>query len=333
MLQLLQGIASYSRTATCEFRGEHHTATFRVESVTFSGLIGEPLISKASVIAGIQFLADRNLRVGLFTNGILMDSITRETLLRASYVHISIDAGTTGTYARLKCLDQSRGQFDQVLTNVAALARLRANSPSSRLDINASFVVFPENYHELYTAARLLKSAGVDTLRIKQDNSGQRLLSADERNQALDLLMKIRSDLEDDRFRLVTIHRLDDPDEMKRSFSRCSITDIMAAVGSDGCLYPCNYHPRPGGASYGSAIDRPFSEVWEGRQRQQIKNGIPRICPTVCDPFKNRANRLLSSIHDLFETGAMDELAEFRVQASKMMSATPSLQTEFTETH
>ncbi len=86
------------------------------------------------------------------------------------------------------------------------------------------------------------------------------------------------------------------PPDLSRHFSTCQITKLVAAVGSDGNLYPCNYHPRPGGATYGSGVDRSFGEVWEGQTRTELSLQLPAICPDVCDPFKNRSNALLQTV-------------------------------------
>jgi hypothetical protein len=82
----------------------------------------------------------------------------------------------------------------------------------------------------------------------------------------------------------------------------------MAAIGSDGCLYPCNYHPRPGGWSYGSAIEHSFRAVWEGSRRLELRGQLPAICPKVCDPFKNRSNRLLARARDVAAIEGVDRL-------------------------
>jgi MoaA/NifB/PqqE/SkfB family radical SAM enzyme len=168
--------------------------------------------------------------------------------------------------------------------------------------------MWPENYHEVYQAARLLRDAGVDTMRLKQDNSGQRLLSPADRRLAQELIARIKQELVSDRFRLVEIHQLAHPSEMVRTCDTCSITNLMAAVGSDGHLYPCNYHPRPGGASYGSALEHGFQRVWEGQRRRELRRQLPHICPAVCDPFKNRANRLLAGANDVVATQGLDRL-------------------------
>ena len=64
-----------------------------VEIVKFSGFIGEPLVQKGAVLSAIQRLACAGVKVGLFTNGVLMTEDTWETLANIAYVHVSLDAG------------------------------------------------------------------------------------------------------------------------------------------------------------------------------------------------------------------------------------------------
>src|SRR5439155_437677 len=142
----------------------------------------------------------------------------------------------------------------------------------------------------------------------KRDISGDKLLDKPSRQRAEELIARIRNELVDDNFQLIEVHRLDYLDDLTRSFRTCSITDMMAAVGSDGHLYPCNYHPRPGGASYGSAIATSFQQVWEGARRMELRSKLPEICPKVCDPFKNRANQLLAAAKEITETLGLDNL-------------------------
>jgi sulfatase maturation enzyme AslB (radical SAM superfamily) len=64
-----------------------------VRMVKFSGFIGEPLLLKETSLKAIQRLAGAGIQVGLFTNGVFMDSSTWKTLSNVEYVHISLDAG------------------------------------------------------------------------------------------------------------------------------------------------------------------------------------------------------------------------------------------------
>ena len=310
MLKVMKGIIDYKRVGTWTEKGQEYTSEFKVENVSFSGLIGEPLVCKKAVIRAMRLLVNNGLRVGIFTNGVLMDESTWDVLVDIAYIHLSLDASNGETYGKLKFGGRKNGPvpFNQALHNLAGLVKKRDSTPGSTLDINASFILYPENYIEVYDAAKILKDIGVEYFRLKQDNSGQRLLNAEQRKEARDLLDRMEVELVDERFKLVRIHHLSNTKEMTRTFSKCIITDLMAAIGSDGHLYPCNYHPRPGAETYGSAIDKSFREIWEGEKRMETKKCLPHICPAVCDPFKNRSNRLLNTTNDVYHSEGLQKL-------------------------
>ncbi|PWE78860.1 hypothetical protein XF30_21055 [Bradyrhizobium sp. SUTN9-2] len=289
MRKVVESIASYSTT-------QRDGSEYRIENVSFSGLIGEPLLAKEAVKVAVEFLASRGLRVGLFTNGILLDASLMRTLLRAAYVNVSIDAASAQTYARLKGRNPNNNDlFLRAITNVETLSE-QIKKSGSPLELNASFVMYPENYHEVFDAAKLSKQLGIKHFRLKRDISGERQLSHDQNRRAAELVAQIQSDLSDQSFKVVPIHRPDVRYEASRSFDYCRIIDHMAAIGSDGEMYPCNYHPRPGGLSFGNVIQSGFASVWEGKTRQDVRSQTPRICPAVCDPFKMRANALLDKV-------------------------------------
>ncbi|MFF7094711.1 radical SAM protein [Streptomyces rubradiris] len=102
MLKLIGDIVDYEVEAPYRQGGEDRSGVFTVEAVSFSGLIGEPLVARKALIPAFALLAERGIRYGIFTNAVLMDDACIEALLPAGYVHISIDAGTPGTYADLK---------------------------------------------------------------------------------------------------------------------------------------------------------------------------------------------------------------------------------------
>lgn len=309
MMKLARELVDYRKTATYESDGSEHTAEFRVSNVSFSGLIGEPLVSRRALMPAIEHLVDNGMRVGMFTNGVLMDDRVVEVLGRTAYVHLSLDAGTADTYGALKFKGHKSGamKFEKAVENLRKLVAHRREN-GGELEINVSFILYPENYHEVRIAAELVKGIGADRLRLKRDISGDRLLDQHQRDHANRLIAGIRDDLVDDTFQLVEVHKLDQLGESKRQFSTCSITDMMAAIGSDGHLYPCNYHPRPGGASYGSAVETSFQEVWEGPVRMATRRHLPSICPSVCDPFKNRANTMLQEAKEIVAEEGLDYL-------------------------
>lgn len=309
MMKLATELVGYRKTGTYRSGGVEHTAEFGIRNVSFSGLIGEPLVARAALVSAIAYLLEHGMRVGLFTNSVLMDGPVIDVLVGAAYVNLSLDAATAGTYARLKFRGHPAGRvkFDRAVANLTALAQ-RRHATGTDLEINVSFILYPGNHHEVYDAAVIAKRAGANRIRLKRDISGERLLDTAARDHAAMLIGRIRKELVDDTFGLVEIHKLEYLDGLERTFPVCSITDMVAAVGSDGCLYPCNYHPRPGGASYGSAIEASFAEVWEGEQRQQLRAMLPGICPKVCDPFKQRANTMLFEAKQIIAARSLDHL-------------------------
>ncbi len=296
MERLITGVVNYKKEG------------FRVENVSFSGITGEPLVAKQSFIRAVDILKNEDIRVGLFSNAVLIDEETIEALLKIDYISISVDAGTPETYANLKYggMPQGRILFERLVRNIDSLVKARNESTDSNLQVNSSFVLYPDNYDEIYEAANLLKGLGVGTLRMKQDISGRKLLSQEQKEEARILLERVDG-LVDGNFEFVKIHQLGRPSDMQRLFHRCVITDLMAAIGSDGNVYPCNYNATLEGVPYGNAIDSSFEEIWEGEKRKQVKNQIPSICPPYCDPFKTRANNLLQAVSDSQEVHGIEE--------------------------
>ncbi|CRM12479.1 radical SAM/SPASM domain-containing protein [Pseudomonas sp. 25 E 4] len=299
MMHLAEGIVNYKKTVTILTPQGPVNEEFKVETVSFSGLIGEPLSSRKALVPAINYLSKNNVNVGLFTNATILEDDAIDALLRAEYVLISLDADNADTYAKLKFGGRDHGKklFAKAIGNIRKLVQMR-NDYGSALKVNASFILYPENYQELLSAARLAKQMGVDCFRLKQDNSGSKRLSEKQANEAKDLVARAKSELNDEKFTIVSIHKNLTIEETLRDFTQCQITDLMAAVGSDGCLYPCNYHPRPGGVNYGDAAHKStaFQEVWEGKKRQELKRNLPSICPPTCDPFKNRANKMMQPL-------------------------------------
>lgn len=300
MERVINGILSYNKEG------------FRVENVSFSGITGEPLLAKKSFIKAVDMLSKHNIRTGVYTNATLIDDKIVQTLLKMDYINISLDAADPKTYAVIKYGGNREGKkmFGKAIKNITKLVKLKNVSGKSRLDINASFVLYPDNYRQIYKAARVLKEIGISTLRVKQDISGHVLLSKKQMTEVKKLTVKAKN-LEDGRFRFIMIHRPNIPSDMKRNFERCVISDLMAAIGSDGNVYPCNYQACSGSSVYGNAIEKDFSEIWESKSRARIKSGLPKICPPVCDPFKNRANKLFQAISKSREKYGSKKTEEF----------------------
>lgn len=305
MKKVVHDIISYKKTAydfiSCQNK------EFRVENVTFSGITGEPLMCKEPILYAINELSNAGIRVGMFTNGVLIEPEMHKTLLKMGYILISIDAGNSETYNQLKCNGKQTSIYNKLLTNIKSLCESKEKYCSDT-DINVGYVINQYNYNQLFELAKVLKTYGVHYLRFKTDIASLMVMNDEEKNVAKEQITKIRKELSDDYFDVVEIHDVLKDREKERYFSKCFVHYLIGNISSDGNVYLCNYHPKKNGYNYGSAIEHPLEEIWNNMLNSPIDKKIPRICPSVCDPFKNRANRLLEVAYQIYSDDGLDEL-------------------------
>ncbi len=281
--------------------------TFGVENVSFSGITGEPFMSKESILYAIDTLSKHGIRVGVFTNGVMIEPDMYDTVLKMGYLLISLDAGTAETYSKLKCLGKNNKSFYKVIKMIEEL-NIRKTELHSTTDINIGYVVNQYNYLEIYEIAKKLKSIGVHYLRFKTDIASLMNMTDDVKKIAKTCIERAKKELTDDYFTIVEIHDVLDSRKKTRHFEKCFIHYLIGNISADGNVYPCNYHPKPNGYYYDSAIDKDFSDVWNNLKSYSIDEQLPAICPAVCDPFKNRANKLLEVAYDIYVNKGIDYL-------------------------
>ena len=83
---------------------------------------------------------------------------------------------------------------------------------------------------------------------------------------------------------------------------------MIGNISADGNVYPCNYHSKPNGYYFNSAITEDFGQIWDDIPENIIDKDIPSICPEVCDPFKNRANKLLEITYEIYRNKGIEYL-------------------------
>ena len=309
MLHVLKNICSYEKYSDYSLNQTDLPKSFRIQNISFSGLIGEPLMAKEAVLAGMKYLVEQRIRTGIFTNGLLIDRECAETLSYIDYVLISIDAGTNDTYNFTKCNNIStKKNVDQILQNISYLRDAKRRNHTN-LDINVGFVVNEFNFSEISLAAKLLKDAGVHYFRLKFDIAVKHKLNSQQLDEVRKQIEFIHEHMEDDYFKLVEIHRMSEliASDQKRMFDTCYINKLFAAVGPDGYLYACNYHAKKGGKKHMSLLEHPFSDVWESFNYCEVD-----FCPAVCDPFKNRANNMLNALQHEYNQVGLVELEKLR---------------------
>jgi sulfatase maturation enzyme AslB (radical SAM superfamily) len=279
-----------------------------IQRVKFSGFTGEPLLAKDLFLRAARRLATSGIGVALFTNGILLDPDREllDTLVQTDYVHVSLDAGPL-TYNLLKrpICGTKQNLFYRVLKNIESLAIHRA-TVGSRMRLNIGYVVVPENFHELYEAARLVREAGADSIRFKCDIAGNYdLQKAGVTVEAFEQIQKTRSNLAiHPSFTVHTIHTEDDVERKAyttwQSKNGCLFQHFCTTIGSDGNVYLCDHNTIAGATPLGNIINESFEQVWLSQHRKYIAAGVQYLCRSpVCPPMANRVNPFLAKLQSL----------------------------------
>jgi MoaA/NifB/PqqE/SkfB family radical SAM enzyme len=122
-----------------------------IRSITFTGG-GEPLMHPR--INEIIKMAGGFFKLGLITNGVLLDKIDTHLLSRFDFIRVSLNAGTRETYKKISGFDY----YDRVIRNIEF-----AKKHTKQLGI--SFVVTDDNIQEI----SLMENLKVDLLQFKHN--------------------------------------------------------------------------------------------------------------------------------------------------------------------
>lgn len=106
----------------------------------------------------INELNKNNIKIGIVTNGLLLDKYTEEAK-KCEWIGISVDAATPETFAKMKGIDGSN--FYKVLNNIDSLAEKNIT------EVGYKYLIHPNNYNEIYESAKIAKDIGCNLIHIR----------------------------------------------------------------------------------------------------------------------------------------------------------------------
>jgi len=270
---------------------------FGIDTIKFCGSTGEPFTNPYTLDA-IDFFKKRGKKVRAFTNGLKISRNLNkpeyiETLGNLDSLNISLDAGSTKTFWKIKPgARKKRIDLEDVLAIVPKLKR--HGGPH----IAISYVITKDNYHEISLATKKAKYAGADLIRFRI-NMTDRNVSEEHGEEIVEQLDKAEQEEEDD-FKVIRIHSDDEVKETKQErFSskgkyKCFTSRFWACVGANGKVYPCGHVAVNGTRNYGSLLEDPFLYVASSNRRERTINELPGKNCYTCSPFSIRTNEFMS---------------------------------------
>lgn len=267
---------------------------------------GEPMMHPA--IGGvIKKLGEADVKIGITTNGLYLKKYLPLTAEYASWVRVSMDAGTNDTFNRIRPSKAGKSLFSSAIKNMEAYARVKQGK------LGFSFMIFNEgnfgfkgipikngaidhlkhirtNVHEIFTAAKLAKDIGCDYFEVKPmyDVNHYAIIQPSELTRIVDEQVAMAKELETDDFKVLEATKLwaalhGESNLEPKEYKRCAIAQVRTLVTPSG-VYVCPYFRGTETKKIGDVQNQSFSEMWHGVQRKKVISQLDpsRDCTMHC---------------------------------------------------
>lgn len=239
-----------------------------VKSIMYAGE-GEPLLHKeiADIIACTKKCG---IDVAISTNAVLLrESLAERILGDVEWIKVSINSGTSNTYAKIHRTNAS--DFNTVIKNMTCAAELKRKH-GYKCTLGMQLLLLPENHHEVVLLAELARDIGMDYLVIKPYS--QHLFSKTTRyndiaySEHLNLDSEL-GDFDSNEFSVIFRKRtMMKWDEGCHSYDHCLALPFWSYVDAGGNVWGCSAYLGDERFHYGNIYESSFQEIWEGEKRR-----------------------------------------------------------------
>jgi len=249
-------------------------ASLGTRSILFTGG-GEPL-THPQITTIIRAAHALDLKIGMSTNGGLLDTAVQETLLECNtYVRISLDAGTEEVHERLHAAP--KGDYRRILSTVKKMSRTKKGPPI----IGYAFLVCDENVTDIEQAVVNAMENGFDYIQFRPV-IGRKMFS--------DIFLSIADDtINNMRLKYAgypILGNIKPPwteGDEKKGFCHCRITPLLTIIGPDLKVYLCCQWRGNLNYVVGDVSEKSFKDIWGTTEHREL---ISRIDINRCRPCK-----------------------------------------------
>ncbi len=278
---------------------------------------GEPMMHPA-IEAVIQKLGEAGVKIGITTNGLFLKKYLDVTAEYASWVRVSMDAGSSETFNRVRPSKVGKSLFDTAIQNMEAFASRK------RGRLGYSFMVFNQgnygfkgiplttgaldkvahitsNVHEIYQAAKIAKNIGCDYFEVKPmyDINHFSVMQPESVTRVVDQQLILAHGLSCDRFKVLEATKLwaslhGESNLEPKDYHRCAAAQARTLITPSG-VFVCPYFRGAEHKNLGRIQDMSFTALWSGSQRMDIMSRLDpsRDCPMHC--IRNETNQTIES--------------------------------------
>jgi spore coat polysaccharide biosynthesis protein SpsF (cytidylyltransferase family)/MoaA/NifB/PqqE/SkfB family radical SAM enzyme len=231
----------------------------------------------------VEYAIDRDLSVGLITNGLKFDY--EKLVPRMEWVRVSLDSDSQSHFLRAKGKDM----FYEVLNNILRMCEIKEDCV-----IGVGYVVTMDNLEHLEEIVILLKEYGVDYIYFRP--------VIDRPDLSISTNLNYLKKYESENFS-VMIHAMQENKIVGNKNLPCIAHSLSCIVCGDGSVYICGRLDRyDWWEPLGNIHESSFREIWYGRQRvSQIETlNDPKFCSQWCPECRlTKYNILLDQIKQI----------------------------------
>lgn len=266
----------FSNQRLLEFPGEFSQVGVRAV-ILIGG--GEPL-THPKIGEFMVLCAENDIKVGLTTNGTLIDRHLSEISEICDWTRVSMDAGTQQMFDKLRPSKSGRSMFSKVVENMTALAQIKKGTLgySYLLQSPSDGEAVVDNIDDMVSAASLAKEIGCDYFEIKptyawRGDVPHALVVHDDDylERAQEKILEL-DNLESSEFRIVHAinlkHSLAGVQALQlKDYETCPSAQLRTLVTPKG-VFVCPYWRGKASFSLGDVNDRSLGEVWDSEEKR-----------------------------------------------------------------
>lgn len=254
-------------------------AQMGVKAVTLSGG-GEPFCYP-HLIPMLKELIKNKIQIASLTNGSLLSGEAAELFSRqGTWVRLSVDGWDDASYTKYRGVND--GEFTKIINNIRAFKAM-----SGPCLLGVSVILDRDNYSHFYEVAKLLKSIGVDSVKVSpcivsNTTEGNNEYHDPFFKEAQKMIEQAVRDLADEKFELYNCYHRQEI-SFKKGYTWCPYLQILPVIGADLNVYSCQdkaYNFDCG--LIGSIKDVRFKNFWFKDKAKFFKIDPSRDCRHHC---------------------------------------------------
>ena len=203
-----------------------------------------------------------NIKIGITTNGLLIDKHMEAIAKFADWTRVSMDAGNPKTFNVVR-----PNRFNIICKNISTLSKIKNGKLGYSFLLIENKKLNYSNVSDLFQAAELAKNLGCDYFEYKPmvDENHFLVKYSDEFMNELDNITKKISLLEDEKFKIIYPQSMNQYKEKNlvqyKKYKMCPVTYLRTLITPYG-IYPCPYKRGYEKYNIGNIKENSFKNIW-----------------------------------------------------------------------